>query len=86
MGHALQGSRVELVLTVAVEEQICLGRVEGTAGAEHRCFQGSGQAGQTTSAVSAAQHQKLGVSRQRLRLLDKIGKHQYTCIRSNVLS
>ena len=29
MGHALQGSRVELLLTVAVEEQISLGRVEG---------------------------------------------------------
>ena len=42
MGHALQGSRVELVLTVAVEEQISLGRVEGTPGAEHRCSQGSG--------------------------------------------
>ena len=86
MGHALQGSWVELVLTVAVEEQVSLGRVEGAAGAEHRCSQGSGQVGQTTSAVSAAQHQQLGVSRQRLRPLDKISKHQYTCIRSNVLS
>ena len=86
MGDAFEGSWVKLVLTVAVEEQISLGRVERAAGAEHRCTQGSSQVGQTTSGLSAAQHQQLGVSRQRLGPLDKISKHQYICIRLNALS
>ena len=85
MGDALQGSGVEMVLTVAVEEQISLFGVERAAGAEHLRPHGAGEPGQTTSAVPTAKHQQLGVSCQWLRLLDKIGQHQYTCIRSNVL-
>ena len=74
-----------MVLTGAVEKQISLVGIEGAACAEHRRPHGAGQAGQTTSAVSTAQHEQLGVRCQRLRPLDKISKHQYTCIRSNVL-